>query len=36
MQVWYYTNLNQLEREYNVNNTFYVSPDTYTHFASKK
>ena len=28
MQVWYNTNLNQLKRVCNVNNTFYVRQDT--------
>ena len=36
MQVWYYTNLNQLKRVYNVNNTSYVRQDIYIFKSTTK
>ena len=36
MQVWYYTNLSQLKRVNNVNNTSYVRLDAYKVKATRK
>ena len=36
MQVWYYTNLNQLKRVNNVNNTSYVRQDAYKFKSTRK
>ena len=36
MQVWYYTNLNQLIRVNNVNNTSYVRQDAYKFKSTRK